>query len=61
MHKVAINTECVQPILSPCSSEISEIYLNKTGIESRPRPSFTLKEAMESKAPKRQIKTVSLN
>ena len=41
--------------------EISETYLNKTGIESRPRPSFTLKEAMESKAPKRQIKTVSLN
>ena len=41
--------------------EISENYLNKTGIESRPRPSFTLKEAMESKAPKRQIKTVSLN
>ena len=41
--------------------EISDAYLNKTGIESRPRPSFTLKEAMESKAPKRQIKTVSLN
>ena len=41
--------------------EISETYLNKTGIESRPRPSFTLKDAMESKAPKRQIKTVSLN
>lgn len=41
--------------------EISETYLNKTEIESRPRPSFTLKEAMESKAPKRQIKTVSLN
>ncbi|CUN88101.1 ATP-dependent DNA helicase pcrA [Turicibacter sanguinis] len=41
--------------------EISETYLNKTGIESRPRPSFTLKEAMESKAPKRHIKTVSLN
>ena len=41
--------------------EISETYLIKTGIESRPRPSFTLKEAMESKAPKRQIKTVSLN
>lgn len=41
--------------------EISETYLNKTGIESRPRPSFTSKEAMESKAPKRQIKTVSLN
>ncbi|MBQ8994093.1 MAG: ATP-binding domain-containing protein, partial [Turicibacter sp.] len=41
--------------------EISDSYLNKTGIESRPRPSFTLQEAMESKAPKRQIKTVSLN
>ena len=41
--------------------EISDAYLNKTGVESRPRPSFTLKEAMESKAPKRQIKTVSLN
>ena len=36
--------------------EISDAYLNKTGIESRPRPSFTLKEAMESKAPKRRLK-----
>lgn len=41
--------------------EISDRYLNKTGIESRPRPSFTLQEALQSKAPKRQIKTVSLN
>ncbi len=41
--------------------EISDSYLNKTGVESRPRPSFTLQEAMESRAPKRQIKTVSLN
>lgn len=41
--------------------EISDSYLNKTGIQSRPRPSFTLQEAMESRAPKRQIKTVSLN
>lgn len=43
--------------------EISEKYLNKTGIQSRPRPSFTLREAMESKkeTPKREIKTVSLN
>ncbi len=41
--------------------EISDRYLNKKCIESRPRPSFTLQEAVESKAPKRQIKTVSLN
>ena len=41
--------------------EISDRYLNKTGIESCPRPSFTLQEALQSKAPKRQIKTVSLN
>ncbi|MDE5977414.1 MAG: DNA helicase PcrA [Turicibacter sp.] len=41
--------------------EISEDCLNKTGVDSRPRPSFTLKEAIEVKAPKRQVKTVSLN
>ena len=41
--------------------EISERYLNKTGIEARPHPSFTLQEAVESKAPKRQLKTVNLN
>ena len=41
--------------------EISDKYLNKTGIEARPRPSFTLQEAVESKAPKRQLKTVNLN
>lgn len=41
--------------------EISTDYLNKTGIESRPRPSFTLQEALASKVqPKRDIKTVSL-
>ena len=41
--------------------EISDKYLNKTGIEARPRPLFTLQEAVESKAPKRQLKTVNLN
>ena len=41
--------------------EISTDYLNKTGIESRPRPSFTLQEALASKVQsKRDIKTVSL-
>lgn len=42
--------------------EISEDYLNKTGIETRPsRPSFTLQEALAKKAPQRTVKTVNLN
>lgn len=41
--------------------EISSDYLNKTGIQSKPRPSFTLQEALTSQAQiKRDIKTVSL-
>ena len=43
--------------------EISEEYLNKTGVQSRPRPSFSLSEVLEPKKeePKRNIKTISLN
>ncbi len=43
--------------------EISEEYLNKTGVQSRSRPSFSLSEVLEPKKeePKRNIKTISLN
>lgn len=37
--------------------EISEEYLNKTGVQSRPRPSFSLSEVLE---PKKKSRSVTL-
>ena len=41
--------------------EISDKYLNKTGIETRSkRPSFTLQEALDNRSPKKTIQTITL-